>query len=72
MLRIEIRVKQRLDSTWSEWLEGLAVTHTEGDETTLTGHVKDQAALYGLLGRLRDLGLPVTLIFCEEVHPRDP
>ena len=56
---IEIRVKGRIDAHWSDWFEGLTITHTDQDETVLTGSVVDQAALYGLLARLRDLGLPL-------------
>jgi hypothetical protein len=57
MQRVEIRVKSHLDENWSEWLEGFTLTHTEQDETVLTGMIKDQAALYGLLAKLRDLGV---------------
>jgi hypothetical protein len=59
MQRVEIRVKGRVDEQWSDWFEGLTITHTDQDETALTGPVADQAALYGLLARLRDLGLPL-------------
>ena len=57
MLKVEIKVKHRLDPQWAEWLENVDVTHTGEDETTLRGVVADQAALYGLLTRVRDLGL---------------
>ena len=56
MQRVEIRVEGHLDRTWTEWLDGLELTHTGQDETILTGEVKDQAALYGLIAKLRDLG----------------
>ncbi len=56
---VEIRVKGRIDEHWSEWFEGLSITHTDQDETVLTGRVVDQAALYGLLAKLWDLGLPL-------------
>lgn len=59
MTKVEIRVKGRLDQDWSEWFEGFSVTHSERDETTLSGTVADQSAVYGLLARLRDLGLPL-------------
>jgi hypothetical protein len=59
MQHIEIRVKGRIDERWSDWFEGLTITHTDQDETILSGTVVDQAALYGLLARLRDLGLPL-------------
>lgn len=54
---VEIRIKGRIDQQWSEWFEDLTITHTEQGETLLTGEVADQAALYGLLAKLRDLGL---------------
>ena len=56
MQRVEIRVEGHLDQTWAEWLDGFKLVHTEQDETILTGKVKDQAALYGLIAKLRDLG----------------
>ena len=55
----QICVEGRLGEDWSEWFGGLAVTADEQGRTTLTGPVADQAALYGLLNRLRDLGLPL-------------
>ena len=76
MQRVEIRVKSHLDENWTEWLEGFALTHTEQDETVLTGAVKDQAALYGLMAKLRDLGVKLIAVnfrttedgFLEEDH----
>lgn len=65
MPQVEIVVKGRIDEEWSEWLGGLAITHTEQDHTVLTGAVVDQSALYGLLTRLRDLGLPLLAVRCE-------
>lgn len=57
MQQLEIRVEGHLDETWAEWLDGFVLTHKEPSETTLTGWVEDQAALYGLIGKLRDLGV---------------
>jgi len=57
MQRVEIRVEGHLDLTWAEWLDGFNLVHIEQDETILTGKVKDQAALYGLIAKLRDLGV---------------
>jgi len=68
MRRVEIRVKGQIAEHWSSWFEGLAVTHTEQDETVLTGLVADQAALYGLIARLRDLGLPLVAVDSSEVE----
>ncbi|MGD8403412.1 MAG: hypothetical protein PVJ21_07110 [Anaerolineales bacterium] len=62
MQRVEIRVEGHLDQTWAEWLDGFILTHTEQDETILTGKVKDQAALYGLIAKLRDLGVKLVSI----------
>jgi hypothetical protein len=56
-MRYAIRVREHLDAFWQEWFENLTITH-DGDGTTLlVGHIKDQAALYGILIKLRDLGL---------------
>lgn len=68
---IEIRVKGKIDENWSDWFEGLTITHTDQDETILTGPVVDQAALYGLLSRLRDLGLPLVSVNPVEVSDRE-
>ena len=54
----EIRVKGVLDGRWSEWFDGMTVS-ASNDETTLSGPVADQAALHGLLARVRDLGVPL-------------
>jgi len=68
MQRVEIRVKGRIDEHWSDWFEGLTITHTEQDETILTGKVVDQASLYGLVAKLRDLGLPLISVNSVEVE----
>lgn len=59
MIAIEIRVQGRIDEHWSNWFNDLTITHPGGDETILTGFVADQAMLYGVLTRLRNLGLPL-------------
>ncbi|MCI0696196.1 hypothetical protein L0337_29860 [candidate division KSB1 bacterium] len=61
----EIKIKEHLDSHWSEWLGGMRLTYAENDETVLTGAIRDQAALYGILDKLRDLG--VTLLSVQRV-----
>jgi hypothetical protein len=68
MQRVEIRVRGQIAEHWSSWFEGLAIAHTEQDETVLTGVVADQAALYGLIARLRDLGLPLVSVDSSEVE----
>ncbi len=60
--RYEIRLKGRLAARWAAWFDGLSLTH-EGDGTTvLQGPVADQAALHGVLQRVRDLGLPLVSV----------
>ena len=66
MQQIEIRVKGRIDERWSEWLAGLAITHTAQDETVLVGSILGQAALYGLMSKLRVLGLALSSVRCAE------
>ena len=66
----EIRLKGHLDSRWAAWFDGLTLTR-EGDGTTLLeGPVVDQAALHGLLQKVRDTGLP--LVSVERVEPEQP
>jgi hypothetical protein len=55
----EIRVRGCLEAQWSDWFDGLAVAPQPCGETLLTGPVRDQAALHGLLNKIRDLGLPL-------------
>ena len=57
MQPVEIRIAGHLDQEWSEWLNGFTITHSDQNETILTGTVPDQAALYGLIAKLRDLGV---------------
>ena len=66
MQHVEIRVKGQLDEHWSDWFEGLTITHTDQNETVLTGPIVDQAALHGLLAKLRDLGLPIVSVNLSE------
>ncbi len=53
----EIRLKGQLDRSWSEWFEGLAIDYEGSDKTLLRGSLADQAALFGVLLKIRDLGL---------------
>ena len=71
MLRAEIRVQGRIDEHWSDWFEDFEIAHTERGETILTGDVADQSALYGLLARLRDLGLPLISVDSAEVDDQE-
>jgi len=66
----QIRLKGHLDSQWTDWFEGLTITLDEDGDTLLTGPVVDQAALHGLLKKVRDLGIPLVSV-CS-VEPRPP
>ena len=58
----QIRLKGHLGSQWADWFEGLTITLEEDGDTLLTGPVIDQAALHGLLKKVRDLGLPLVSV----------
>jgi hypothetical protein len=64
-----LRVEGQLGSGWSEWFAGMALSQTESGDTLLSGPVVDQAALHGLLARIRDLNL--TLIAVERIESSD-
>jgi hypothetical protein len=55
----QIRIKGHLGRQWTDWFQGLTITLEEGGDTLLTGTVTDQAALHGLLRKVRDLGMPL-------------
>jgi hypothetical protein len=57
--RYEIRIEGHLDDRWAGWFDGLTLTREDDDTTLLTGPVIDQAALHGVLKRIRDLGTPL-------------
>src|SRR5229473_239834 len=63
----QIRIKGQLGREWADWFEGLAITLEDNGETLLTGPVVDQAALHGLLRKVRDLGVP--LLSVSRVEP---
>ncbi len=65
----EIRIKGHLDDRWAEWFEGLTITLEEDGDTLLTGPIIDQAALHGLLKKVRDLGLPLVSVCPLEPGP---
>ena len=74
----QIRLQGHLDQRWSAWFDGLTLTTDADGSTTLRGPVADQAALHGLLQRLRDLGMPLVSVTPAdpdpptERHPADP
>ncbi len=57
-----IRVKGHLDEHWSNWLDGLTITHLENGETLLAGPLADQAALHGVLHKIQNLGIPLIAV----------
>jgi hypothetical protein len=68
--RYEIRLGGRLDARWAAWFDGMTLTDTDDGRTLLTGPVADQAALHGLLRKVRDLGLP--LLAVTHIDPDPP
>jgi hypothetical protein len=63
----QIRIDGHLRPHWADWFEGLAITLEENGETIITGPVVDQAALYGLLKKVRDLGMPLLAVNAQSV-----
>jgi hypothetical protein len=64
-----IRVQGHLDRSWSQWFEGLTITHEPSGETVMAGPVRDQAALFGVLMKIRDLGLSLVSVNRVESEP---
>ncbi len=71
-MRYEICVGASLDRTWSRWFDDMDVEPVDDDRTRLTGRVADQAALHGLLARVRDLGLEVISVVRIDQHNEAP
>ncbi|NNJ12777.1 hypothetical protein EKD04_020845 [Chloroflexales bacterium ZM16-3] len=65
-MNYHIRIEGHLDLQWADWFDGLLITHEASGDTLLSGPVVDQAALYGLLCKVRDLG--ITLISVARVE----
>jgi hypothetical protein len=68
--RYEIRLGGHLEPRWAAWFDGMTLTHADDGSTVLTGPVVDQAALHGVLRKVRDLGLP--LISVTQLDPDQP
>jgi hypothetical protein len=68
--RYEIRLADHLDSRWAAWFDGMTLTRADDGSTVLTGAALDQAALHGLLRKVRDLGLP--LLAVTHIDPDPP
>lgn len=60
----QVRIKGHLGTQWSDWFDGLAIRWLENGDTLLTGPLLDQAALYGVLKKVRDLGMPLLAVNC--------
>ena len=65
----EVRIKGHLDTRWAEWFGGLTITPEDNGITLLSGQVVDQAALHGLLRKVRDLGMPLLSVIRIEPGP---
>lgn len=69
-IHYEIRVEGCLSEQWADWFDGLTITHEAG-ETLLTGPLTDQASLYGLLKKVRDLGLSLLSVNPISIFPKE-
>ena len=69
---VEIRLKGFLDARWADTFDGLEIAHERAGATRLAGRLADQAALYGVLNRLRDRGIALVSVHCigEDAYPR--
>lgn len=66
----EIKLKGHLNESWADWFDGMTFIHESDGTTTLTGKIIDQAALHGLLKKVRDLGLPLLSVNCLDHKKR--
>jgi hypothetical protein len=67
----EIRIEGHLSDSWSSWFEDLTISHESSGETVLQGLLADQAALHGVLMRIRDLGLPLVSVTRQKQTEQD-
>jgi hypothetical protein len=67
----QIRISGLLDPSWSDWFDGLAITYLTDEVTILTGPLPDQAALHGVLNKIRDLGLILLSVSADPAVSND-
>jgi hypothetical protein len=67
--RYEIRLKGHLDGRWATWFDGLSLSRETDGTTVIIGPIADQAALHGVLQKVRDTGLPLVSVICVEPDP---
>jgi hypothetical protein len=67
-----IRVKGHLDGGWSEWFDGLQITNSENGVAVLSGEIVDQAALHGVLNKVRNLNLPLISVISVDPDQQEP
>jgi hypothetical protein len=67
MQKVEIHIKGQINKEWSDWFGGLSISHADPDESILIGCVPDQSALYGVISRLRDLGLELVSLSSQKI-----
>ena len=72
MTAYKIRVKGHLDRRWSEWFDGLEISNVENGEAALSGEIVDQAALHGVLVKVRDLNLPLLSVTSVSSDHQEP
>ena len=65
----QIRVQGVLDAQWSDWFDEMTVAPQDNGDTVLSGPVRDQSALHGILAKIRDLGLPLLWLVRTDVYP---
>ena len=68
----DIRVAGQIDTQWSAWLDGLTITHPHPGEAMISGDIVDQAALHGMLNRIRNLNLALISVTRIDPEPVDP
>jgi hypothetical protein len=70
-MNCHIRIKGHLDSSWQEWFEGLEIVQEQAGTTLFSGALADQAALHGILAKIRGLGLDLLSLETSEALPKD-